>query len=297
MRLRPTAAALLGALALVLPTAGPSLADDHDDRRPLGRLDYIVDEDGNERHQIRPADNDTCYELTGTSRSNPAIAVANETRSLALLFEERGCNGRPERVLEPGDVVHNVNVRSVFFKPADVDGRKDRRDDFDEDFHGADRSRHDARVDQTVSRPAGDDDQPSVLPAPDEGQEDQRGEEQGPGEHQGRPEHQRGEDQGQEDQRGEEQGLGEHQGRPEHQRGEEEQGEDQGRPEDQGQEQEQGEEQGQDEQRGEDQGQDEQGSPEEQGQGEDQGQDEQGSPEEQGQGEDQGQDEQGSPEE
>ncbi len=135
MRLRPTAAALLGALALILPAAGTSLAIGHGDddgwHDDLGRLDYRL-ENGDVR-SIRPADNDTCYELTGASRSNPARAVRNRTESIAVLFRERGCDGRATRTLQPNDEVHDVSVRSVFFKPTHTDD--DRWDDgrWDED--------------------------------------------------------------------------------------------------------------------------------------------------------------------
>ncbi|MFE6841002.1 hypothetical protein [Streptomyces sp. NPDC057686] len=136
MRLRPTAAALLGALALVLPTAGPSMAGGNDD---LGRLQYIIDND--ERGQIRPSDNDTCYELTGTSRNRPATAVHNDTDSRAVLYPNHGCNGRVERELQPGDTVHNVSVLSATFVPVrghrDDDFRED-RDDFRDDYRNDD---------------------------------------------------------------------------------------------------------------------------------------------------------------
>ncbi|MFE1414898.1 hypothetical protein ACFW6F_29500 [Streptomyces sp. NPDC058746] len=123
MRLRTTAAVLAGAVALVLPTAGPSLADDHDGRN-LGLLHYrFLDEAGEERTgQIRPAENDTCYVLTHTSRDEPAIEVWNDTESLAVLFGNRSCNGHAERVLDPGERTHNVDVVSVFFKPAGQGG-------------------------------------------------------------------------------------------------------------------------------------------------------------------------------
>ncbi|MEV6577891.1 hypothetical protein AB0M92_06940 [Streptomyces sp. NPDC051582] len=124
MRLRPTAVAFLGALALVLPTAGPSLAGGHDD---LGRLQYIIDND--DRAQIRPADNDTCYELTGTSRGRPATAVHNGTDSRAVLYANFGCGGRVERELQPGDTVYDVSVRSVTFVPLRSHG-DDCRDEF-----------------------------------------------------------------------------------------------------------------------------------------------------------------------
>ncbi|MFD9260669.1 hypothetical protein ACFVZQ_19625, partial [Streptomyces sp. NPDC059538] len=120
MRLRPTAAVIVGALALALPTAAPSLADDHGERA-LGTLHYqYLDASGATRNaQIRPADNDTCYLLTRTSRDEPAIEVRNETESLAVLFDNRSCEGEAEAVLKPGGRAKRVEVVSVYFKPAD----------------------------------------------------------------------------------------------------------------------------------------------------------------------------------
>ncbi|MFD2122605.1 hypothetical protein ACFSNO_29135 [Streptomyces cirratus] len=94
MRARTTAAALLGALAIVLPTAGATLAADHDDDDAAARSAAWSTSSrtttrgaGDDEHrQIRPADNDTCYRLTGTSWENPATTVRNETESLAVLF-------------------------------------------------------------------------------------------------------------------------------------------------------------------------------------------------------------------
>ncbi|MEU6891456.1 hypothetical protein ABZ934_06580 [Streptomyces sp. NPDC046557] len=238
MRARTTAAALLGALALVLPTAGTSLAVDHDDddgRRSLGRLEYLVDDDdegGNEHRQIRPADNDTCYRLTGTSWENPATTVRNETESLAVLFRDRDCGERAERVLEPGQRVHGVQVRSVLFKPVDDDnegrhegrqdgwgdGRGDERGDGRGDGRGddfgngdEDRGRHDARPGlpgaphHNATKPAV---RPSVKPRTDGPGSQQAGEEQArdeqPREDQAREDQPR-EDQAREDQAGDQQ--------------------------------------------------------------------------------------------
>ncbi|MCX4528194.1 MULTISPECIES: hypothetical protein [unclassified Streptomyces] len=133
MRVRTTAAALLGALAIVLPTAGPSLATDHDGRdgRTLGELHYrFVDENGYERQaQLQPADNDTCYRLTHTSESDPAYQVRNETRSLAILFDNATCSGREVETLAPGQRSRgNLEVASVLFVPTEDDeyhGRPD----------------------------------------------------------------------------------------------------------------------------------------------------------------------------
>ncbi|MET9697642.1 hypothetical protein ABZY31_12020 [Streptomyces sp. NPDC006529] len=123
MRLRITAAAaFVGALALVLPAAGPSFANDDDGyHHSLGELRYRIDGDGWE--EIHPPENDTCYRLTGTDWDQAATRVENDTRSLALLFEDRDCGGRAERSLDPGDTVNGVRVRSVLFKPSEDDDR------------------------------------------------------------------------------------------------------------------------------------------------------------------------------
>ncbi|WP_405449721.1 hypothetical protein [Streptomyces erythrochromogenes] len=125
MRLGTTAAVFVGALALVLPTAGPSLADDQGDR-PLGTLHYrYLDDAGRERQgQIRPADDGTCYLLTGTSRNEPAVDVRNRTRSRALLFDNPGCSGRAVATLRPNGAVSDVEVVAAFFKPVDGAGQE-----------------------------------------------------------------------------------------------------------------------------------------------------------------------------
>nr|WSX53857.1 hypothetical protein OG409_36010 [Streptomyces sp. NBC_00974] len=118
MRLRTTAAAFLASLALVLPTAGQSLAADLD-HDGLGVLFYrFTDGDGEDRTgQIHPGDNDTCYQLTHAQR-HPAFAVKNETESLALIFRDGHCGGQSEETLQPGERAYNLNARSVLFKPA-----------------------------------------------------------------------------------------------------------------------------------------------------------------------------------
>ncbi|WP_405422871.1 hypothetical protein [Streptomyces erythrochromogenes] len=125
MRLGTTAAVFVGALALVLPTAGPSLADDQGDRA-LGTLQYrYLDDAGRERQgQIRPADDGTCYLLTGTSRNEPAVDVRNRTRSRALLFDNPGCSGRAVATLRPNGAVSDVQVVAAFFKPVDGAGQE-----------------------------------------------------------------------------------------------------------------------------------------------------------------------------
>ncbi|RKT06986.1 hypothetical protein BX286_5034 [Streptomyces sp. 3211.6] len=136
MRLRPTATAaatLLASAALVLPTAGQALANGHDD---LGEIHYRLPDDDGSR-TIEPADNDTCYRLTGTGRDRAAYAVWNETDSLVLVFRDESCGGEAQEVLRPGERAHDLNARSVYLKPTDDDhhhGRHDRDDDWgDED--------------------------------------------------------------------------------------------------------------------------------------------------------------------
>lgn len=193
MRLRPTALAFLGALALVLPTAGPSLAGGNDD---LGRLQYIIDND--ERAQIRPSDNDTCYELTDTSRNRPATAVHNGTESRALLYPNHGCGGRVERELQPGDTVYNVEVLSVSFVPTRVrhddwgDNRRDDWRDDDDDFRS-----HRTPMDQ---------------PEQAQGEQQEQGRQQEHGQDEGQGQ---GQDQGQEQGRQQEQGQGQEHGQDE----------------------------------------------------------------------------------
>ncbi|MFF8260612.1 hypothetical protein [Streptomyces virginiae] len=129
MRLGTTAAVFAGALALALPTAGPAPADDHGDR--LGTLSYrYFDDSGRERQgRIRPADDGTCYLLTGTSRREPAVEVTNRTRSRALLFDNPGCGGRAVATLGPDGSVSDVEVVAAFFKPADEAGQGPGRGD------------------------------------------------------------------------------------------------------------------------------------------------------------------------
>ncbi|WCD88754.1 hypothetical protein KPP03845_105164 [Streptomyces xanthophaeus] len=198
MRLRTTAAAVfVGAAALVLPTAAPSLADGPGGRG-LGTLHYrFVEDDGDERRaQIRPADNDTCYLLTHTSRREPAVEVINETRSQAVLFDNPGCSGRAERVLQPGQRARNLEVVAVFFKPADGNGRGDQGNggwnDREDEGRGEqgdgeqgnggwngreDEGRGDEAVEEDGSEDATEDEE--AVEEEDAGEEEEAGEEEG----------------------------------------------------------------------------------------------------------------------
>lgn len=140
MHLRTTAAALLASLALVLPTAGQSLAaDPHHDG--LGVLYYrFTDGDGEERTgQIHPADNDTCYQLTHAQR-HPAYAVKNDTESVAVLYRDGHCGDGSEETLRPGERAYNLNVRSVLFKPAHEHGGRHDEDNWDDRGEDEDRN-------------------------------------------------------------------------------------------------------------------------------------------------------------
>ncbi|OKK20533.1 hypothetical protein AMK16_08650 [Streptomyces sp. CB00455] len=188
MRLRTTAAVFAGALALVLPTAGPSLADDHGGRN-LGTLHYrYADGDGDEHEgQIRPAENDTCYVLTRTSEGDPAFEVRNDTESLAVLFDNRNCDGKAERVLEPGQRGRNLEAVSVFFKPAEED-------------EGRHEGRHEGRDDEGRGDQGRDDEGRGEQGREDEGRGEQGREDEGRGDWNGREDEGRGDWNGREDQ-------------------------------------------------------------------------------------------------
>ncbi|MFF3429214.1 hypothetical protein [Streptomyces sp. NPDC002602] len=202
MRARTTAAAFLGALALVLPASGQAMADDdYDGHHTLGRLYYVVeDEDGDEytRH-ISPADNDTCYELTGTSRHQPATEAYNRTESLAVLFEGRGCNGRAVRTLAPGGGAHDVEALSVYFRPTGGNGHGHHDGGWNDDEDR--RVRRDARPEQgrqmNLVKPAvAPVAAPAAFPADDEPAFDESADEQS------REDEQRGEDEDRRDEAG-----------------------------------------------------------------------------------------------
>ncbi|MFJ3724877.1 hypothetical protein ACIPYQ_20250 [Streptomyces sp. NPDC090045] len=205
MRLRTTTAVLVGALALVLPTAGPSLADDNGDRA-LGTLNYrfVNDNDVEENGQIRPADNNTCYVLTRTSRDRPAVSVQNNTRSRAHLFDNVSCSGEEVATLRPDGQVNRVKAVAVNFTP--VNGEGDGRGDNDgrgDWNNGGDQGRDDqGRGDQGRDDQARDD-----QGRGDQGRDDQAREDQGRGD-QGRDDEAR-DDEARDDEARDDQGRGE----------------------------------------------------------------------------------------
>ncbi|MBW5482513.1 hypothetical protein [Streptomyces bambusae] len=113
MRLRTTAAAVVGALALVLPASGQAFAAD-------GDFHYtFVDHNGAEQSaQIRDLENDKCLPLEHTSAAEPAVEVANETDAVALLFDNAECKGEPRAVAGPGERAGDVHAVAVVFEAA-----------------------------------------------------------------------------------------------------------------------------------------------------------------------------------
>ncbi|MFE2551891.1 hypothetical protein ACFXGI_25540 [Streptomyces sp. NPDC059355] len=110
MRLRTTAAALAGALALVLPAGAQAFADD-------GKvLDYVyVDQQNAEKNaQIKDAGADQCHALP--SASSKVLEVVNRTDSEALLFEDAECGGEPVATLQPGDKAGDFHAAAVVFR-------------------------------------------------------------------------------------------------------------------------------------------------------------------------------------
>ncbi|MGW7333165.1 hypothetical protein ACWGIU_32145 [Streptomyces sp. NPDC054840] len=100
--------------------------------------------------------------LTRTSRDEPAIEVRNETVSVAVLFDNRSCDGEAEKVLEPGEKAQRVEVVSVSFEPADREdpGRDDQsRDD------EADQSDQSGRPEQNENRDDEEEEEEDLLTA------------------------------------------------------------------------------------------------------------------------------------
>lgn len=112
MRLRTTAAALAGALALVLPAGAQAFADD-------GKaLNYVyVDQSNAEKNgQIKDSGADKCHALP--SAASNVVEAVNETDSVALLFAEEECGGEPVATLQPGESAGDFHATSVVFQQA-----------------------------------------------------------------------------------------------------------------------------------------------------------------------------------
>ncbi|MFF4105479.1 hypothetical protein [Streptomyces sp. NPDC001903] len=117
MRLRTTAAALAGALALVLPAGAQAFADE-------GKtLDYVyVDQhDAEKNAQIKDAGADKCHALP--SASSMVVEAVNRTDSEVLLFEDADCAGEPVAVLQPGDKAGDFHAAAVVFRQVREQGQ------------------------------------------------------------------------------------------------------------------------------------------------------------------------------
>ncbi|MEU8438600.1 hypothetical protein AB0F18_38085 [Streptomyces sp. NPDC029216] len=112
MRLRTTAAALAGALALVLPAGAQAFADDGQ------ALNYVyVDRDNAEKNaQIKDSASDQCHALP--SAASNVVEAVNETESVALLFEDAKCQGEPAAKLQPGESAGDLHAAAVVFEQA-----------------------------------------------------------------------------------------------------------------------------------------------------------------------------------
>ncbi|MEU3914631.1 MULTISPECIES: hypothetical protein [unclassified Streptomyces] len=112
MRLRTTAAALAGALALVLPAGAQAFADD-------GKaLNYVyVDQSHAEKNaQLKDTGADKCHALP--SAASDVVEAVNETDSVALIFAEEECGGEPVATLQPGEKAGDFHAASVVFQQA-----------------------------------------------------------------------------------------------------------------------------------------------------------------------------------
>ncbi|MER5930006.1 hypothetical protein [Streptomyces sp. NPDC002054] len=189
MRLRTTAVAFAGAFALVLPVSGQALADGGD------TLNYAFFDDGRERRaQLRPAGDNTCYLLNGTSRREPAVSAFNGTDRAALLFDNDGCAGDPVAVAGPHESVSDFEAVAVRFERVRDKERPPREDEntggngdevVDEDvddMEEADNSRGD---EQPPAEEAAEEPAEVIDESKPDGAEEEPGEEERAGHHPG----------------------------------------------------------------------------------------------------------------
>ncbi|MEU3407961.1 hypothetical protein ABZ766_28995 [Streptomyces sp. NPDC006670] len=111
MRLRTTAAALAGALALVLPAGAQAFADD-------GKaLNYVyVDQSNAEKSaQVKDTGADKCHALP--SAASDVVEAVNDSDAVALLFDNDMCEGEPHIVLQPREKAGEFKAAAVAFEP------------------------------------------------------------------------------------------------------------------------------------------------------------------------------------
>ncbi|MCX5377940.1 hypothetical protein [Streptomyces sp. NBC_00091] len=118
MRLRTTAVALAGALTLVLPTAAQALADD-------GKaLNYSFLQDGvSKSGQVSDLTEGKCH-LLSVSDAASLEEIANETDKVALLFDNKACEGEPVLAAGPGEKAGDFEAVAVVFEDAAGQGEK-----------------------------------------------------------------------------------------------------------------------------------------------------------------------------
>ncbi|MFZ3492054.1 hypothetical protein ACODT5_02235 [Streptomyces sp. 5.8] len=108
MRLRTTAAVLVGAMAIILPTASQALADDSN------AFNYTFMKAGKPQHaQINDLSEEKCHDLAVANGS--VTEIANETKKVALLFDNATCSGEPVLAAEPGDRAGDFKAVAVAF--------------------------------------------------------------------------------------------------------------------------------------------------------------------------------------
>ncbi|MFF5704478.1 hypothetical protein ACFY7H_18535 [Streptomyces sp. NPDC012794] len=119
MRLRTTAVALVGALTLVLPTAGSALADDG------GAFNYTFLQDGaSTSGQVSDLTEGRCHVLAVTDGAS-IEEVVNETDMVALLFDNQHCKGRPVATAGPGEMAGDFKAVAVRFESAEQEQKRE----------------------------------------------------------------------------------------------------------------------------------------------------------------------------
>ncbi|MFF1497650.1 hypothetical protein [Streptomyces sp. NPDC058304] len=112
MRLRTTAVALAGALALTLPAGAQAFADDGQ------AFNYVFLKDGERQlAQISEVTEGKCHKLEVTDGA--VQEIANDTDMVALLFDNATCNGEPVVAAGPGEKAGDITAVAVAFERAE----------------------------------------------------------------------------------------------------------------------------------------------------------------------------------
>ncbi|MFF1342004.1 hypothetical protein ACFVYT_29615 [Streptomyces sp. NPDC058290] len=112
MRLRTTAVALVGALALTLPAGAQAFADDGQ------AFNYVFLKDGESQlAQISDLTEGKCHNLAVTDGA--VQEIANDSDMVALLFDNATCSGEPVVAAGPGEKVGDIKAVAVAFEHAE----------------------------------------------------------------------------------------------------------------------------------------------------------------------------------